>query len=119
MRDVLEDGFACGLHRIERLMQEQALRARPRRRRLPQDAGERQAGAVAPNTLDRQFEATRLRAALGRLAGCEVVFTDPPRPTPFAFPLLVERMREAISSEKLADRVARMAADLEKKAGPR
>jgi len=56
-RDVLEEGFACGLHRIERLMQEQALRARPRRRRLPQDGGERQGAAVAPNTLDRQFEA--------------------------------------------------------------
>jgi ATP-dependent Lhr-like helicase len=68
--------------------------------------------------LDRQFEVTRLRAALLRLAGCEVVFTDPPRPTPFSFPLLVEQMREAISSEKLADRVARLAADLERKAGP-
>jgi len=68
--------------------------------------------------LDRQFEVTRLRAALGRIADCTVVFTAPPRPTPFAFPLLVERMREAISSEKLADRVARLAADLERKAGP-
>lgn len=56
-RDVLEDGFACGLHRIERLMRQQALRARPRRRRLPSDTGERQADAVAPNALNRQFEA--------------------------------------------------------------
>jgi ATP-dependent Lhr-like helicase len=68
--------------------------------------------------LDRQFEVTRMRAALDRLAACDVVFADPPRPTPFAFPLLVERMRESISSEKLADRVARMAAELERKAGP-
>lgn len=30
--DVLEQGQTCGLHRIERLMREQALRARPRRR---------------------------------------------------------------------------------------
>lgn len=28
-RDVLEDGLACGLHRIERLMRINALRARP------------------------------------------------------------------------------------------
>jgi len=56
-RDVLEEGFACGLHRIERLMRQQALRARPRRRRLPSDTGARQAGAVAPNALNRQFEA--------------------------------------------------------------
>jgi len=31
-RDVLEAGFSCGLHKIERLMRAQALRARPRRR---------------------------------------------------------------------------------------
>ena len=29
-RDVLEAGFSCGLHQIERLMRAQALRARPR-----------------------------------------------------------------------------------------
>ena len=43
--------------RIERLKWLQALRARPRRRRLPPDLGQRQAGAVAPNVLDRSFEA--------------------------------------------------------------
>lgn len=58
-RDVLEDGFACGLHRIERLMAAQALKARPRRRRIPVDTGERIVGAIAPNALDRQFEAAR------------------------------------------------------------
>jgi putative transposase len=31
-RDVLEAGFSCGLHKIERLMRAQALRVRPRRR---------------------------------------------------------------------------------------
>src|SRR5690606_30137526 len=39
-RDVLADGVPCGLHRIERLMRIQALKARPRRRRLPPDTGE-------------------------------------------------------------------------------
>ncbi|OYW27058.1 MAG: hypothetical protein B7Z44_13620, partial [Caulobacter sp. 12-67-6] len=58
-RDVLEAGFSCGLHRVERLMALQALKARPRRRRLPSDTGERIAGAIAPNALDRQFEAAR------------------------------------------------------------
>ena len=33
--DLLAEGMSCGLHRIERLMRLQALRARPRRRRLP------------------------------------------------------------------------------------
>lgn len=54
-RDVLEQGQTCGLHRIERLMREQALRARPRRRGLPKDKGER--SAVAENVLNRQFQA--------------------------------------------------------------
>ncbi len=56
-RDLVGDGLSCGLHRIERLMKLQALRARPRRRRLPRDPGVRQTGAVAPNLLDRSFEA--------------------------------------------------------------
>ena len=56
-KDLLAEGLSCGLHRIERLMRSQALKARPRRRRLPPDLGERQVGAVAPNVLDRTFEA--------------------------------------------------------------
>jgi putative transposase len=58
-RDMLEEGFDCGLHRIERLMRLQALRARPRRRRLPKDEGDRQMAGVPSNILDRQFEAER------------------------------------------------------------
>lgn len=58
-RDVLADGVDCGLHRIERLMRTQALRARPRRRGLPRDEGLRAKGAVAPNILDRRCAAER------------------------------------------------------------
>ena len=57
-RDVLADGVDCGLHRIERLMKAQALRARPRRRGLPKDEGQRLA-VGAPNVLDRMFHADR------------------------------------------------------------
>jgi putative transposase len=49
--DVLADGFSCGLHRIERLMRENGLRARPRRRGLPKDNGER--ATASQNLLDR------------------------------------------------------------------
>jgi putative transposase len=56
-RDLAADGVVCGLHRVERSMRLQALKARPRRRRLPPDLGERQAAAVAPNVLDRGFAA--------------------------------------------------------------
>ncbi len=54
-RDVLAVGMDCGLHRIERLMQGLALRARPRRRGLPKDEGAR--SEIADNVLDRQFKA--------------------------------------------------------------
>ena len=56
-RDLLADGVECGLHRIERLMRLQALRARPRR--LPKDEGERRNAIVPSNILDRQIEAER------------------------------------------------------------
>ena len=54
-RDVLAEGFSCGLHKVERLMRTNALRARPR---LPRDDGTR-SPSVAPNLLDRQFAAER------------------------------------------------------------
>nr|WP_145736992.1 IS3 family transposase [Nitrospirillum amazonense] len=53
--DLLAEGIACGLHRVERLMRQRGLRARPRRRGLPKDAGER--SVIAGNVLDRQFNA--------------------------------------------------------------
>ena len=55
--DLLADGVSCGRHRIERLMRHQALRARPRRRRVPSDTGIRSTKAVAPNVLNRTFNA--------------------------------------------------------------
>lgn len=57
-RDVLADGVSCGLHKIERLMRGEALRARPRRRGLPKDEGERSL-SPASNVLDRAFSAER------------------------------------------------------------
>ena len=57
LRDVRDWGSSCGLHRIERLMHKNALKARPRRRKLPSDTGLREIHAIAPNILDRQFHA--------------------------------------------------------------
>ena len=53
-------------------MQLQALKARPRQRRLPPDLGERQIAAVAPNVLDRKFEPIRQR--LGQRGDGELLF---------------------------------------------
>jgi putative transposase len=53
--DLLAEGLSCGLHRIERLMRVQGLKARPRRRGLPKDDGLR--SVIADNILDCQFTA--------------------------------------------------------------
>jgi ATP-dependent Lhr-like helicase len=67
--------------------------------------------------LQLELDITRLRNSLARMASQTLVVKPLTRPTPFAFPLLVERLREQLSNEKLADRIARMVAQLEKAAG--
>ncbi len=66
--------------------------------------------------LERRLEARRIVAALQRLRGCRALLTRPARPTPFAFPLLVEMFREELSTEALEARVARMVEALERDA---
>jgi putative transposase len=56
-RELRAQGLEVGRHRVERLMQQNKLVARARRRRWPKDGGERPTHALAPNLLDRQFEA--------------------------------------------------------------
>ncbi len=63
--------------------------------------------------LERQFELTRLRSTLDELSRCRVMFTPTERFTPLAFPLLVDRLRERLSSERLADRVRRLQQQLD------
>jgi ATP-dependent Lhr-like helicase len=67
--------------------------------------------------LERQLESSRLGRTLERLSASEVILTDPPRTPPLAFPLLVDRTRERVSSEALADRIRRMQLALEREAG--
>ena len=75
-----------------------------------------QRGWLEGEVLERQLERSRLTRTLERLAAGRLLLRDVPRPTPFAFPLLVDRAREQVSSEKLADRVRRMTAPLEREA---
>jgi ATP-dependent Lhr-like helicase len=67
--------------------------------------------------LERQLERTRLGTTLQRLSRSDVLITEPPRTPPLAFPLLVDRNRDRLSSEKLADRIGRMQMTLERAAG--
>jgi ATP-dependent Lhr-like helicase len=67
--------------------------------------------------LERQLERTRLGEALQRISRANVVITSPKRTPPLAFPLLIDRTRERVSSEKLSDRIRRMQRALERAAG--
>jgi ATP-dependent Lhr-like helicase len=67
--------------------------------------------------LERQLESSRLGRTLERLSDARVVLTRPKRTPPLAFPLLVDRTREKVSSETVLDRIRRMQLVLEKAAG--
>lgn len=72
---------------------------------------------AAREVLERQLESTRLAKTLERIASSSIVVTNPKRPTPLAFPLVVDRNRERVSSESLSDRIRRMQLALERAAG--
>ncbi len=66
-------------------------------------------------TFEHQLEEGRLRLALERIAGQQIIWKTCKNPTPFSFPIITDRLREKMSSEKLADRIKRMTALLMKK----
>ncbi|AHL76238.1 DEAD/DEAH box helicase [Stutzerimonas stutzeri] len=68
--------------------------------------------------LRQELEVERLEQTLTRLQQRRLDIHPVRRTTPLAFPLMVERFRESMSSEKLADRIRRMVAELDKAAGP-
>lgn len=63
--------------------------------------------------MEKQLEWKRLTLTMQRLESMECLVEHPKKPTPLAFPLLVERMRERLSSETLAERVLKMQQQLE------
>ena len=63
--------------------------------------------------LEQQLEWSRLCRALERMQYGIVKFMHPPRVTPLAFSLMVDKLRERLSSETLTERVARMQQALE------
>ncbi len=65
------------------------------------------------DVLEKQLELTRMVKTLDEIAADTLVLRELPRFSPLCFPLLVERWRERLSSEKLADRIARMQQSLE------
>jgi ATP-dependent Lhr-like helicase len=64
--------------------------------------------------LDQQLEERRLRMALERIRTQDVIIRYPQTPSPFAFPIMVDRLREQLSSEKLEDRLTKLVRQFEK-----
>ena len=67
--------------------------------------------------LEQQFDSERMMDAVYRIRESEIVITHPDKFTPLAFPLLVDKLRERLSSESLAERIERMQKQLEIAAG--
>lgn len=57
---------------------------------------------------DFQLEEQRLREALDRISKQEIVVTNPTKFTPLSFPIIVDRTRETVTSEKLSDRIKKL-----------
>ena len=66
--------------------------------------------------LAQELEVGRLHDTLARLQAQPRVIKTIAQPTPFSFALMVERLREQLSTESMADRIARMVAQLDRAA---
>ncbi len=65
-------------------------------------------------TIEHQLEEGRLRLALERINSQKTIWKQCEKATPFSFPIITDRLREKLSSEKLADRIKRMTLQLMK-----
>ncbi len=75
------------------------------------DAGNQLLTQAEREVLAQELEIERLRSSLKRMAAQRVELVTLQTPSPFALPLMVERFREELSTEKLADRLQRILAN--------
>jgi len=71
-------------------------------------------GQARREVLDRELDLPRLHTTLDDLTTRRIVFERPYRLTPLSLPLIADQMRNALSTEKLADRIARMQLAMQK-----
>jgi ATP-dependent Lhr-like helicase len=64
--------------------------------------------------LEDELDVRRIQETLRKMSAQSPQFQTLNRATPFAFPLMVERLRERLSNETLSARIDRMVAQLEK-----
>jgi ATP-dependent Lhr-like helicase len=77
------------------------------------DPSNRLLGQAESEVLSQELQIARLRAALKRMRKLRLDFVELAAPSPFSLPLMVERFREQLTTEKLADRLARILKDAE------
>jgi len=78
------------------------------------DAGNLLLTQAQREVLVHQLESTRLARTLTHMAASKLLLVDCVRPTPFCFPILVERLQEStVSTESLEDRIRKMTLQLE------
>lgn len=58
--------------------------------------------------MEFQLEENRMRQALKRIQNQDIMLTYPKKYTPLCFPILVDRLRQKLSSEKITDRIQKL-----------
>jgi ATP-dependent Lhr-like helicase len=79
------------------------------------DAANRLLGQAEHEALSQELEIGRLRGVLGDMSGRTIRWVELRAPSPFSLPLMVERLRERLSNEKLKDRLERLLAEAERR----
>jgi ATP-dependent helicase Lhr and Lhr-like helicase len=64
--------------------------------------------------LDFQLEITRMQEAFTRMHSQKIIITQPEKPTPFSFPILVDTLRERFSNEDIQSRIDRLLSTTDK-----
>ncbi len=77
------------------------------------DSGNRLLGQAESEVLAQELDLVNLAQTLARLAALPMTVVDLQAPSPFALPLMVERLREQLTTEKLKDRLDRLLAEAE------
>ena len=64
--------------------------------------------------MEFELEESRMMEAMQRIENQKIVLQHLEKPSPFSFPIMVDRLRQKLSTEKLEDRIKRMKLQLEK-----
>ena len=81
------------------------------------DAGNLLLTQAQTEVLSQELDLKRLSAALARMGSQTIELVDLKVPSPFSLPLMVERFREQVTTERLSDRLERILKDAARELG--